>query len=106
GPCSIRAYGPTLDHPSVAVKLPGKSSGALFAHGIARLDVPADRDPQPIRLALETGTSISGTIDISASDATFVLCSGRVSPVRGYAALPLPVRRGTVTVPGCRPGST
>jgi hypothetical protein len=31
-----------------------------------------------------------------------LLCSGRVSPVRGYSSLPLAVRGGSFTVPGCR----
>ena len=105
GPCSVRAYGPTLDHPAVPVVIPGKSSAALFAHAVARVDVPADRDPPPVRFALDAGTRVTAAIG-GASDRTVALCSGRVSPVRGYAALPLPVVGGRVAVPGCRPGST
>jgi hypothetical protein len=105
GPCSVRAYGSTLDHPAVPVKLAGKSATTLFAHAVARVDVPEAHDPPPVRLALEAGVTVTGEITTPASDATFVLCGGRVSPVRGYAALPLPVRRGAFAVPGCRPGS-
>jgi hypothetical protein len=40
-----------------------------------------------------------------AQEGTIALCSGRVSPVRGYAAIPLAVREGKLTVPGCAHGA-
>src|SRR5262249_45001886 len=108
GPASLRAYGPTLDYTSVAARVPGTANTTLFAHEVMRLDVPEGGDVPPLRVALTAGKSVTGRVDhpnhpTGGSESTFLLCSGRVSPVRPYASLSLPVRDGTFTVPGCRP---
>jgi hypothetical protein len=105
GPCSLRAYGPTLDYPPVAARVPGTAKTTLFAHEVVRLDVPEGGDVPPLRVSLTAGQSVAGRVEhrSGGGESTFLLCSGRVSPVRPYASLSLPVRDGTFTVPGCRP---
>lgn len=108
GACTLRVYGPALDFPAVFTKLPGTANTTLFAHHIARIDVPVNGPIAPVRLSLGAVAPVRGTVDhpTAGSGAAFVLASGRVSPVRGYSALPLPVRDGTFSVPGCRPERT
>jgi RNA polymerase sigma factor (sigma-70 family) len=100
GACTVRVYGGSLDFRSVPVRLPA-SETVLFAHANTRLDVVAGEAPAPLDVRLRRGTTVTGR----AADGAFVLCSGRVSPVRGYSALPLPVRDGRYELPGCTPGS-
>jgi hypothetical protein len=108
GACSIRVYGPTLDFPPVPTKLPGAAHTTLFAHDVTHLEVPEHGDVPSVNVALHPGQSVVGRIEqpkqADTRRTTFVLCSGRVSPVRGYASLPLPTRSGEFTVPGCRTG--
>jgi RNA polymerase sigma factor (sigma-70 family) len=110
GACSVRVYGPTPDFEAVSAKLPGTANTTLFAHHIARIEVPERGEVPPIRVALRAAQPVSGAIELPASatgpGSAFLLASGRVSPVRGYAAIPLPVRDGAFTVPGCRVGFT
>lgn len=108
GACSVRVYGPTADYEPVAAKLPGTAQRTIHAHHIAALDIPQSGDVPPLRIALRDALSVSGTVERHAAEsgAALVLCSGRVSAVRGYAALPLPVRDGAFRVPGCRAGHT
>ena len=55
-------------------------------------------------LAVVLATFVSE--DLTCVAVGLLLASGRVSPVRGYSALPLAVRNGTYAVPGCRAGHT
>ena len=105
GPCSIRAYGPTLDYVAHHAAMAGTANTVLFAHETLRLDVRPDRDPDPITLRLRAGVTVAGRAE-QPPDATrtFVLCSGRVSPVRPYASLALAAPHGRFAVPGCRRG--
>ena len=104
GACSIRVYAPTPDFAPVSTKLPGTANTTLFAHHIVRLDVPERGAIADVQVALRGAATVSGTVEHPATDsgAAFLLASGRVSPVRGYSAIPLPVRDGAFTVPGCR----
>ncbi|VTT99641.1 sigma-70 family rna polymerase sigma factor : RNA polymerase sigma factor, sigma-70 family OS=Singulisphaera acidiphila (strain ATCC BAA-1392 / DSM 18658 / VKM B-2454 / MOB10) GN=Sinac_4459 PE=4 SV=1: Sigma70_r2: Sigma70_r4_2 [Gemmataceae bacterium] len=103
GACSVRAHGPTLGHPPVAAQVPG-STTTLFAHHVARIDVPAAGDLPPLALGLPAGAAVTGTVAEAAGANAFLLCSGRGSPVRPYASVALPVRDGRFAVPGCRAG--
>jgi RNA polymerase sigma factor (sigma-70 family) len=104
GPCSLRVYGPTLDYTFVSARVPGTASTTLFAHDVTHLDAPERGEIPSVRVALNPATPRSGRVecDSGTTDTTLLLCSGRVSPVRPYASLSLPVRDGTFTVPGCR----
>jgi RNA polymerase sigma factor (sigma-70 family) len=106
GACSVRAYGPTADYESTSARLPGTANTTLYAHAITRIEVPADGDVPPVHATLRRATPLTGRVerDVPDSGSTLLLASGRVSPVRGYAALPLPVRGGGFTVPAGRPG--
>lgn len=108
GACSIRVYGPTADYEPASAKLPGTTQTTIYAHHIAALDAPPSGGVPPLKIALREAPAVSGAVERHAADSgtAFVLCSGRVSAVRGYAALPLPVRDGAFTVPGCRAGFT
>ena len=108
GACSVRVYGPTPDFETVSAKLPGTTHTTIFAHHIARIEVAERGDVPAVKVALRSARSISGTVHHPGTDSgsTFLLASGRVSPVRGYAALPAPVRGAAFTVPGCREGYT
>ncbi|WP_439624529.1 sigma-70 family RNA polymerase sigma factor [Gemmata sp.] len=102
GACSVRAHGPTLDHPPVAARVPGSTS-TLFAHHVTRVEVPATGDLPPLALGLPAGAAVTGAVEAGGAGA-FLLCSGRSSPVRPYASVGLPVRDGRFAVPGCRTG--
>lgn len=108
GACSVRVYGPTPDYEPTSVKLPGTANTTLFAHHISSLEVTERGEVPPVRVALRPTTTVSGRVEHPDTDggASLLLASGRVSPVRGYAALPLPVRDGQFVVPGCRAGHT
>jgi RNA polymerase sigma factor (sigma-70 family) len=98
--CTVRVYGGSLDYVPVPLRLPVGDT-TLFAHATTRLDVAAGRAPASLDVRLRKGVSVSGRV---ATDGAFVMCSGRVSPVRGYSALPLPTQGGGYEVPGCTPG--
>jgi hypothetical protein len=106
GACSIRVYGPTLNFPPVSTKLPGTANTTLFAHSITRLQVAEQSEVPHANVTLRRGQSVSGRIEgrENARDGIFLLSSGRVSPVRGYASLPLRVENNQFSVPGCREG--
>ncbi len=108
GKCSLRAYGPTPDFEPVFETLPGTKSTAIFAHNISHIEVPQSGEVAPVTVAIRKAQPISGMVEHPATNTanTFLLASGRVSPVRGYATLPLEVRDGTFTVPSCRAGYT
>lgn len=107
GACTVRAYGPTLDYAAAGTRLAG-TTATLFAHHVARVEVSAGGPVPPLALALAPAVAVAGTVERTAPDtgAALVLASGRVSPVRGYAALPLPLRGDAFGVPGCRDGYT
>ncbi|MBA4191357.1 MAG: hypothetical protein C0467_25535 [Planctomycetaceae bacterium] len=105
GACSVRVYGPSLDYPSVSTRLAATGNITLFAHNITVVEVSETEDPPPIRAVLRKATAVTGSVESPAgvkASGAFLLCSGRVSPVRGYAGLPLPSRDGQFVVPGCR----
>ncbi|AMV26191.1 ECF RNA polymerase sigma factor SigE [Gemmata sp. SH-PL17] len=108
GACSVRVYGPTPDFETVSAKLPGTTHTTIFAHHIARIEMPEPGAVQPVKATLRSARSINGTVlhPVADSGTTILLASGRVSPVRGYAALPVSVRGGAFSVPGCREGYT
>jgi len=107
GACSVRVYGPSLDYPSVSTRLAATANTTLFAHNISVVEVSETEDPPPIRAVLHKARAVVGSVEyptgVMASGA-LLLASGRVSPVRGYAGLPLPLRDSQFVVPGCRPG--
>lgn len=105
GTSSLRVYGPTLNFPPVLTKLPGAANTTLFAHAITRIEVPEHGELPRVNATLCHSESVIGRIDgHDTQSGTFFLCSGRVSPVRGYASLPLAVKTDQFTVPGCREG--
>ncbi len=105
GRCSIRVYGPTLDFTHAVANIPGKKDRTLFAHAITTINIPASGVVPEVNTMLRSGVEVCGQIEHPAgvrdSGNTFLLCSGRVSPIRAYSALPLPTRDGTFTLPGC-----
>jgi RNA polymerase sigma factor (sigma-70 family) len=105
GPATLRVYGPTPDFIATSTKLPGNSNTTLYAHAIVPLDVPATGTMPPVTITLTPGLCIRGRVVSPAADSTagFVLASGRVSPVRGYATIPLAIRKGAFTIPGAQP---
>jgi RNA polymerase sigma factor (sigma-70 family) len=106
GPVSVRVFGPTLDFPATPAAVAGTRNTTLFAHHVARLDVPADGPVPAVRATLRPGTAVAVRVEHpdGPGEKTFFLASGRVSPVRPYSALPLRLKGGFATVPGCGPG--
>lgn len=105
GACSIRVHGPALDYPAVPIALPGTKATTLFAHAEETLGiVPGAKGPN-LTIALRRVPNIPVSVS-NADEGTIAVISGRVSPVRGYAAIPLPVRSGKISVPGCVRGVT
>ena len=106
GACSLRVYGPTLDYPATHAPVPGAANSTLFAHAITRLDVAPDCGVPPVRIVLSRGSTVVGRVEQreKVTPTAFALSSGRVSPVRPYACLTLPVRDNQFSLPGCRPG--
>lgn len=104
GPATLRVYGPTPDFIATSTKLPGNSNTTLYAHAIVPIDVPTTGPLPPMTIALTPGLPIHGRVTSPAADSTagFALASGRVSPVRGYAAIPLAIRQGAFTIPGAQ----
>ncbi|HKB05550.1 MAG TPA: sigma-70 family RNA polymerase sigma factor [Gemmataceae bacterium] len=100
GACTVRVYGGSLDYPPVPLRLPVGDT-TLFAHATARVNLATGESPAPLDVRLRKGVTVTGRV---IGDGTFVMCSGRVSPVRGYAALPLPTRDGRYELPGCTSG--
>jgi RNA polymerase sigma factor (sigma-70 family) len=108
GAVSIRVYGVTPDFEPVFAKLPGTRRTPIFAHSMSCIEVPETGDVPQVEASIHPAQTVTGYVDRPANDsgATFLLASGRVSPVRGYATLPLAVSQGVFTVPGCRTGHT
>lgn len=109
GACSVRVYGPTPGFEHASAKLPAAANtSTIFAHHIARVEVAERGAVPPLAVALRPAAAVSGSVEHPGTDggSTFLLASGRVSPVRAYAVLPLPVRDGQFVVPGCRAGHT
>ncbi len=106
GANTIRVYGASLDFAPVPTKIPGTANGTLFAHRVAAVNVPVVGDSPELTIRLRELAPLTGTVERTGADsgATFLLASGRVSPVRGYAAIPLPATANEFSVPGCRPG--
>jgi RNA polymerase sigma factor (sigma-70 family) len=101
--CELRVYGPTMNHPAIAVKMPGARS--VFAHATQQFDAgDINQIRQPIQLGLQGGRQRSLFVEgdpVSELDGAFALISGRVSPVRPYSCLPLPVHDNQIQIPGC-----
>ncbi|MCS6865207.1 MAG: sigma-70 family RNA polymerase sigma factor [Gemmataceae bacterium] len=108
GPATLRVYGPNPNFIATSTKLPGNSNTTLYAHAVVPLEVPATGTIPPLSIALTHGRSIHGRVLHPTGDATegWALASGRVSPVRGYAMIPLPIRNGAFTIPGCKPDTS
>ncbi|MCI0705547.1 MAG: sigma-70 family RNA polymerase sigma factor, partial [Planctomycetia bacterium] len=108
GTVSLRAFGSTLDYASVPARVPGTTNTTLFAHHVISLKIAESGDIPPVRVALTPEKAIAGRVDhpVQNTNTTLLLCSARVSPVRPYASIALPVREGSFTVPGCRSGYT
>jgi len=103
-PCVIRVHGPSQGYLPCQLPITENSSAVLFAHYAAHIDSATAWHDRPIEARLRRGIDRGGcALDAAGQPVqdSFLLCAGRVSPVRSYALLPLPVDSGEFALPGC-----
>jgi RNA polymerase sigma factor (sigma-70 family) len=100
-PCTVRVYGPSQDFAPVPLDLPA-TDRTLYAHAVVPVD--AARPVPPLDVRLEKVNAVVGAV-CGNRPGTVVLAAGRVSPVRGYSCLPLPVAGDRYALPGVATGS-
>jgi hypothetical protein len=114
-PCRLEAFGPTADYrPDTFEYRPcpyctGSHLVRMFEHGSARFNFALGDRPEPVRVTLRRGTTVTGRAvgpDGEAIREGVVVCRSIAHPLRSPAPRPLPIRDGVFDLPGCVPGRT
>jgi RNA polymerase sigma factor (sigma-70 family) len=114
GPGELQVYGPDWQYiPQLLIPqsgVPGPNRRLrYYVSALKMMDVPTASEHIDVEVALRRGMSVSGSVTgpdgVSASECVLVCC-GKITPLRNRVVVPLPVRDGNFTLPGCEPGHT
>jgi RNA polymerase sigma factor (sigma-70 family) len=113
--CRLEVFGPTADYRQNNYEYqpcPYCISGHLvrmFEHGLVNLNLaPGDR-PEPVRVTLRRGTTVTGRVvgpDGESIREGVAVCRTVAHPLRSPVPRTLPIRDGVFELPGCVPGRT
>jgi hypothetical protein len=115
GRCRLEVFGPSADyrpHSFEYEPCPDCIDGPLvrvMEHGFAPLSHALGDRPDPLRITLRRGTTVSGRVvgpDGEAICDGALVCRTVTHPLRSTVPRPRPIRDGVLELPGCVPGRT
>jgi RNA polymerase sigma factor (sigma-70 family) len=114
GTCELEVHGPGWEYISQVVDpeslrpVPNRPQ-RFYANALSALDVPAGSEQFDVEVTLRRGLQVSGQVlgpDAAPARDCVFFCCDKVTPMRNRMVVPIPVRDGRFTLPGCEHGHT